>query len=734
MLIFSALESGSKKRFKGFIFITANKEKTMAEEKNIDLSILPKNLKTVSEFTTEILKYCGKYDIDEKTLNIKDLFTQYKNENKKETAYNMFDEFEKFLVDFIEKTYDNDYTNLKSFNTDFSNVLKNTNKLLYNECGSLVRSKDNFNRWIMESEEIQSIVAKGKMEKTFNKYKEFLNLSNETINHIFNAAKTLLQNTDIKEVKQNFNNLFYFAQQLRHSMGTNVSKKFEIWRNIYLWCYSMTKGSGKSTFILSLILAMEKMNLLVDKCLMRDIFGKFNNAKPSKNFLLAIPETKRFNFDGIDEDNMIQMIDKDVYSCEKKGIDIQSLQSMANFIFGSNSKGMMDEDRKAVIHFNERKFKSLDNYEEYADVETLAEAWIELIENIPSPDVLYFNIQEDKEDNIDEYNNEKSVLLNFFEDAKGIDSAIRGENGDTFTMERIYTYDKNFTLKYPTDWRKEHFRQIVSKMIDGHLLKINGKQISKDLIEVIDSKNIKSFLISELEGVSNPKEEIEGSLKEYFTILFPSFPSSSSFSAVKQKKNITLFSVKNEQENRENGESNNQPASKNESDTINKIHINPDTGKEFVLADFYSKKELEEDCIDITKIYQRFSYMSYEEKLELYRQKKEKKEEIIERADKKVKRFMDEHKKRQETLNQSESIVKNLDITDCESQLRALQTTDLPTKKEESKKVIEYASINPQKNNNSVPLKLNKWTKEEQEYITERLKELELLNSKKEVK
>jgi hypothetical protein len=639
-------------------------------ENKIDIKKLPENIRTLADFTTEILKYCGKYDIDEKSLNIKELFNQYKNEKKKETVYNMFDEFEKFLVDFIEKTYSNDYVNLKKFNADFSSVLKETNQLLYNECGSLIRNKDNFNRWIVESEEIKSKMAKKEMERTFRKYEEFLPLSEETIAKLFNSACILLQNTDIKEVKSNFNNLFYFTQQLRHSMGTKVSKKFEVWRNIYLWCYSMMKGSGKSTFIISLILAMEKMNLLVDKCLLREIFGKFNNAKPSKNFLIAIPETKRFNFDGIDEDNMIQMIDKDTYSCEKKGIDIQSLESMANFIFGSNSKGMMDEDRKAVIHFNERKFKSLDNYEEYANVEELADAWIELIKNIPSPDELYFNIQEDKEDNVDEYNNEKSVLLNFFEEVRSNFSLNKEFYNDSFTMEKIYTFDKDFNnKKYPNDWRKEHFRLIIKKMVDEGLLRLKGEKISKDLIEVVDGKSIETFLVSEFEGVSNPKNEVKNRLEAYFSILFPRFPRFGDFLAVQKEKKI---SFPDKISGGESGESADQKQTllKNKSNLTNnilvnpdtgiEIHINPDTGKEFVLADFYTYKELSQNCIDISEIYKKFQYMPYEEKLELYNQKKKKQAEIIKKSDEKVKKLMKKYQQKKE-INKAQNVSLPLD-------------------------------------------------------------------------
>jgi hypothetical protein len=76
--------------------------------------------------------------------------------------------------------------------------------------------------------------------------------------------------------------------------------------------------------------------------------------------------------------------------------------------------------------------------------------------------------------------------------------------------------------------------------------------------------------------------------------------------------------------------------------TAYNIHINPDTGKEFILTDLYEEKELKEGNVD--KLYQELRFMSYEEKLKLYEEKKHKKELKIIQNDMK-KDYFKKHKR-----------------------------------------------------------------------------------------
>jgi hypothetical protein len=369
------------------------------------------------------------------------------SKNKEIECYNVADEFSLFLQTMARHNWNKNQSKTETQNL-MAELLKTTNKRLYNEVGSMLRSNEWYNNYVMYHSEYAAKQASEAMETACNTYKEF----NADVEKFKAALKKVLQSTSVKSFDKNIRIIITLIQQLKQKMGEET----DFYRFIFYF-YSVTRGTGKGTLVESLLMAMKKLGFICSEVEFGQLFNQFNNHHASTNFLVAIKESPSFSQLGrVEWSKYNNAIDNVEYEVERKGIQPTMAKSIATFAAATNYRLNQDNRRNLYIDMNEVEFTLLEDKDEYATKEELTQAWIDLLESCPL-DMNYEDYLIKNQDFL--HNGIKNSMLDFIQTP---------------------AFDKNDILK---NWK--------SKSQNNNLSPITSKSITHYLKEMLDKGIIK---------------------------------------------------------------------------------------------------------------------------------------------------------------------------------------------------------------------------------------------------
>jgi hypothetical protein len=184
-----------------------------------------------------------------------------------------------------------------------------------------------------------------------------------------------------------------------------------------LWLYSFEKGNGKSILVKSFIKAFERMGFPVSETDPKSLWGDYNTDIAARNFAFGITEIADWQeMNGVSLTNMNKALDMMNYRIRKLYENpIDNVSAKAVGIVASNILYDKANRRISTLFMAEAKWKVLNKDNLLASEEELVQAWIELIENTPSPDVLYFDdIDDENTANIDTMEREIEYYCDWF--------------------------------------------------------------------------------------------------------------------------------------------------------------------------------------------------------------------------------------------------------------------------------------------------------------------------------
>jgi hypothetical protein len=471
-------------------------------------------------------------------------------------------------------------------------------------------------------------------------YKRFLPYTLENKISLAKSLVKVLYASDLEEVENNIKVIISFNQFLRLSQfGTNIDTGLAT----DLQFFQNTQEGGKTTAVMAHKEAMEELGLTTCVSDLTKISGIYNSESGiGTSHICYFPEETYKNELRIDFGKYEQMVKnvKNIGLNIKQGKIIPA-DSNACYMGGTNSTGNFGNRIYGYIIFDDGFVAREQNI---VKPEELKEAWKTIFLLTPDINNIDWNIGSvnmNRRIKTDKAMTDLIKLINevFYQEDDIINYTISYRK-----LQRHYFESNKNPNKYA--WKK--IIGELKKALSLNLISLNNDKF--DNYTIITFNVDKDDFVNELLGIGkeyNYKkhyEEIVSKIYSFFGITDANINdgSESSYHSYQNtdKEVISIDKITNPLVNtplpqtmvtmvttvttatNQTPPQNNEVSSKE--NTANNIHINPDTGKEFVLEDFYEYKEIEKENADIDKLYKDLRTMSYEEKMKLYEEKKQK--------------------------------------------------------------------------------------------------------------